>query len=166
MYSRQSLIVILLATVALTLMGPAVSGISLLQQQAKAEKSGQIGEDGFNECTLKSQCDIDGGFGGVDNVANSNNSLNGNGGDGGLARCFNAATDCFVQARGGNGGHDNSHNSGNSNNGNGGKGGVGGICLSGCLAIGGRGGDRNSGNTNGNNGNGGEGRPGISLRYC
>jgi hypothetical protein len=43
---NTSLVIILLSTVALTLMVPAVSGISLLQH-VKAEISGQNGPDGF-----------------------------------------------------------------------------------------------------------------------
>ena len=91
----KPLVILLLATVALTLIAPAVSGISLLKQ-AKGDTSGQNGKDGF-----KTQ----GGKGGSGNVKNQGSSLNGNGGDGG--QCIEAP-DCA--AGGGGGGNDNSHN--------------------------------------------------------
>ena len=43
------LVITLLATVALTLIVPTVTGISLLQQ-AKAARSGERGNDGSNAC--------------------------------------------------------------------------------------------------------------------
>jgi hypothetical protein len=50
-----SLAIILLVTLVLTLIVPAVSGISLLQQ-AKAERSGQNGAEGINECGEGALC--------------------------------------------------------------------------------------------------------------
>src|SRR5689334_4208835 len=81
---HKSFFIFLLATVALTLMMPAVSGISLLQQQAKAEKSGQNGKDGIiNDCLATSHCNVKGGSGGSRFVGNSGDASSGNGGDGG-----------------------------------------------------------------------------------
>ena len=57
------MVIILLATVALTLMVPAVSGISLLQK-TKAETSGHNGKDGTNDCFSAPLCHVNGGKGG------------------------------------------------------------------------------------------------------
>ena len=90
LYNSKMLVIILLATVALTLMGPAVSGISL-QQQAKAETSGQNGKGGTIDSATSPDCNrtppsmpkctVFGGKGGVGNVQNEGMSFNGNGGD-------------------------------------------------------------------------------------
>jgi hypothetical protein len=65
MYRSKTLVIILLATVALTLIVPAVSGISLLQQ-ANAETSGQNGKNGVSGCTGEQKCQLEGGAGVVD----------------------------------------------------------------------------------------------------
>jgi hypothetical protein len=128
---NTSLVIILLATIALTLIVPAVSGISLLQQQAMAATNGQNGRPGTN-CSAGSGCRVGGSTGGSGNDDNRENSFNGNGGNGGFTdgQCFG-----ICDATGGNGGNDNIHNSGNSLNGNGGSGGkIGaGTELSGCI---------------------------------
>ena len=84
--SKTSLAIILLATLALTFMVPSISGISLLQQQAKAATTGQNGKPGTNECTNPSQCHIGGGAGDSFNDDNQGLSFTGNGGNGGFTR--------------------------------------------------------------------------------
>jgi hypothetical protein len=121
--SKTSLVIILLATIALAFLVPAVSGVSLLQH-AKAETSGQNGMYGPNFCPIQpyspapAGCNTRGGFGGSYNLGNLDQSSNGNGGPGGIiVRCDSFYT-CV--AYGGNGGGYNSENSGTSSNGNGG----------------------------------------------
>src|SRR5690242_20050217 len=83
--TKSLVIVLLFATLALSLVGPAISGISSIQQ-AKAAMSGQNGKPGTNECgNPTSHCNVGGGAGGSGNVDNRGNSLNGNGGNGGFA---------------------------------------------------------------------------------
>lgn len=62
---NTSLVIFLLATIALTLIVPAVSGISLLQQQAMAATNGQNGRPGTNACSAESGCRVGGGTGGM-----------------------------------------------------------------------------------------------------
>ncbi len=90
MYESKTLI-ILLATVALTLFGTAPSGISLLQQ-VNAATSGQKGMDGYlgpdpyavsHHACDDAACGVQGGAGGLNNNGNQANSYNGNGGNGG-----------------------------------------------------------------------------------
>lgn len=150
---HKSFVIILLATLALTLMVPAVSGISLLQQ-AIAARSGQNGIQGINSCTPPSACHVEGGKGGTGNVANIDDSFNGNGGDGGRARSPPTNTIKGL-AQGGPGGSGNSHNQDLSTNGDGGRGGFI-TCTSACFVQGSPGGSNNSHNSdNSKNGNGG-----------
>jgi hypothetical protein len=135
------LVIILLAIVALTVIGPVMAGISP-QQQAKAAISGKDGKGGTitispdcNAPHTERKCAVIGGKGGVGNVQNEGMSFNGNGGDGGsIAHCQidrTGSLGCF--ASGGNGGWNNSQNSGTSHNGNGGNAGtIRGCSLKGC----------------------------------
>lgn len=50
-------------------MVPAVSGISAIKQ-ANAERSGQNGKDGINECAQPGHCSVSGGGGGQGNGHN------------------------------------------------------------------------------------------------
>jgi hypothetical protein len=84
---NTSLGIILLVTLVLTLIVPAISGISFLQQ-AKAERSGQNGAAGVMNCPGDAYCDVRGGPGGFGNVGNMGESSNGNGGNGGKAACI------------------------------------------------------------------------------
>jgi hypothetical protein len=166
--SKTYLAIILLSTLALTLIGPTVSGVSLVQQ-AKAERSGQHGWSGPEYCSSPAVCYTDGGPGGLDNDGNHDDSSNGNGGNGGTIYVCSAAALVLCYANGGLGGNQNSQNSGSSFNGNGGNGGYIGCCkdipnYDGCLTEsvcnvnGGPGGDDNSQNSGvGFNGDGGYG---------
>src|SRR5215472_17308509 len=120
--SNTSLAIILLATLALTLIVPVVSGVSLLQH-VKAETSGQKGMDGISHCTGPI-CFVTGGNGGVGNDGNLDNSNNGNGGRGGIINSCGNIGLATCAALGGGGGNNNSHNRGSSSNGNGGNGGT------------------------------------------
>ncbi|MFZ0221511.1 MAG: hypothetical protein WAM42_07435 [Candidatus Nitrosopolaris sp.] len=184
--SKTSLTIMLLATLALTLIVPAVSGISLLQQ-AKAATSNQKGMNGIIEsgagCTPIStyvpRCFVNGGPGGGFN-GGTEGSFNGNGWNGGkIVVCTGPRQATICHASGGEGGSFNSDNSGGSRNGNGGDAGGIGSCFSQlpatsvagiCFANGGLGGLYNSGNSgtsrNGNGGNGGEVTCTVTAGHC
>ncbi len=90
MYSRRSLIIILLA-LALSVIGPYLS-----VQGAMAVTNGRSGKGGDANFFSTAR----GGIGGLHNTGNSGKSANGNGGDGGFA-------DDHSSARGGTGGSSN-----------------------------------------------------------
>jgi hypothetical protein len=150
--SNTSLAIILLATLALTLVGPS------LLQQAKAATSGQNGMAGTPgaQCLPNyggSPCFTDGGIGGSGNEPNADESSNGNGGNGNnIYACTSdydgSYNDC--SATGGDGGNYNNYNYGTTSYGNGGI--AGSITCyapygeASCHALGGRGGNENSDN--------------------
>jgi hypothetical protein len=109
---NTSLAIFLLATLALTFMVPAMSGISLLQH-VKAATSGQNGKGGNNFCSDPSKCHVSGGACGFGNVMNTGMSFNGNGGNGGTTHC-GLSSQCIADV--GNGGDNNFDNSGHSRN--------------------------------------------------
>jgi hypothetical protein len=112
--SKPSLVIILLATIALAFLVPAVSGVSLLQH-VKAETFGQNGMYGLNFCPVQpyppapAGCNTRGGSDGYGNSGNLDQSSNGNGGPGGIIVRCNSFYICF--ALGGSGGYYNSENS-------------------------------------------------------
>jgi hypothetical protein len=62
---HKFLVIILLATLTLTLMVPAVSGISLFQEAKAKARNGENGDLGTNTCSFDATCITIGGPGGI-----------------------------------------------------------------------------------------------------
>jgi hypothetical protein len=77
MYQSKFLILILLVTLALTIISPGYPGISSIQ--AKADTSGQNGLKGRNGCLNPEKCHVEGGPGSVADGTTGTSNGNGHG---------------------------------------------------------------------------------------